>query len=205
MVFGTFRKAYPEVEIQLVDCVLQRVHTLVESGEVDFGMGFFLENKRGIDRLLLCSFHMMRVEAPAGPDTPRVDARHTVPWSSMQDCTMISLPVDNVIQQLVEANMPKPEKPAAPRRSYSHVETVIAMVAAGMGTAVLPTFATQACKRYDVRTNLLSDPEVSLGFYRITKRGRPLPEFLEAFTAIMVEVLPRLVHPKEQSGPNGAG
>lgn len=203
-VFGTFRKAYPEVEIQLVDCVLQRVHALVESGEVDCGMGFILENRRGIDRLLLCSFHLMRVEAPGSAQTPRADAGSKVPWSSMQDCSMISLPADNQIQQLVAAHMPKPEKPAAPSRSYSHVDTVIAMVAAGMGKAVLPTFATQACNRYDVRTNVLSDPEVSLGFYRITKRGRPLPEFLEAFTATMVEVLPRLVHPKEQSGVNGA-
>jgi DNA-binding transcriptional LysR family regulator len=199
MVFGSFRKTYPQVDIQLVDCALPRVHTLVESGEVDFGMGFFLENKRGVDRLLLYSFHLMRLAPLSVAASSCTNDNASVPWSALQDAAMISLPADNLIQQLVDAHLPKPERPAAPGRSFSHVDTIIAMVAAGMGTAVLPTFATQACKRYEVRTNVLTQPEVTLGLYRITKRGRPLPPFLEAFTATMVEVLPQLAQPRKPS------
>jgi DNA-binding transcriptional LysR family regulator len=122
-----------------------------------------------------------------------------VPWSALQDAAMISLPADNLIQQLVDTHLPKPQPAAAPCRSFSHVDTIIAMVAAGMGTAVLPTFATQACMRYEVRTKVLTNPEVTLGLYRITKRGRPLPPFLEAFTATMVEVLPQLARSRKPS------
>lgn len=41
-VFGTFRQKYPDLTLQLQDADLSRVHALVESGKVDFGLGFFL-------------------------------------------------------------------------------------------------------------------------------------------------------------------
>jgi DNA-binding transcriptional LysR family regulator len=62
-VFRCFRDAYPEVTVRLVDCDLSRVHTLVDSGEVDFGLGFFLKPAPGIERTLLHSAQLMRVQS----------------------------------------------------------------------------------------------------------------------------------------------
>jgi DNA-binding transcriptional LysR family regulator len=183
-VFGSFRKTQPDVDIQLADCEMRRVNTLVESGDVDIGLGLLLEHTSGIDRTLLCSFQLMRVGAigECGP----------VPWSSLQDMPMVCLPVGNPIQRLVDLHLPKPTHPEPPRPRFSHVDTIIAMVAAGMGTAVLPTFAMNACQRYDVRTGLLCDPAVSVGFYSITRQGSARSALMQEFTATMLSVLPSL-------------
>jgi DNA-binding transcriptional LysR family regulator len=203
-VFGSFRQSHPEVDIQLVDCVLHRVLALVDGGEVDFGLGFFLENKRGLDRMLLGSFQLMRVAPCKAGARQLAPQRGTTPWSSLHEATLLSLPSDNLIQQLVEAHLPDGAGRGA-GRCFSHFDTIIAMVAEGMGTAVLPTFATPACNRYDVRTDVLCEPEVPLGFYRITKRGRAQPEFMAAFTDTMMSMLPNLANPSRMRRRSDSG
>lgn len=41
-VIGRFRLQYPEVTIRVIDTDLKQVQALVESGAVNFGLGFFL-------------------------------------------------------------------------------------------------------------------------------------------------------------------
>ena len=69
------------------------------------------------------------------------------------------------------------------------------MVAAGMGSTIIPTFTLSACRNYPVRTDLLIDPEVTLGFYRISKRGRAKPELMSEFTDSLVSMMPCLINP----------
>jgi DNA-binding transcriptional LysR family regulator len=192
----SFRIRHPEVTIRLVDCDLKQVHTLVETGEVDFGLGFFFQAARGIERSLLYSFQLMRVapldDALAG-ETIRAGGTGTMPWSELDDTPLIGLPPDNPIQQLVETHLAKIGRSNEDRLTFSHFDTLIAMVAAGMGTAIIPAFAMLACRRHRVRTDLLTDPEVTLGFFRITKRGRGKADSMTDFTDTLTSLLPSLV------------
>jgi DNA-binding transcriptional LysR family regulator len=79
------------------------------------------------------------------------------------------------------------------RPIFNHFDTLIAMVEAGMGSAVIPSFALAACRRHRVKTELLSQPEVAAGFYRITRRGAGVAHHAEEFTAMMVEGLPAMM------------
>jgi DNA-binding transcriptional LysR family regulator len=178
----SFRIRHPEVTIRLVDCDLKQVHTLVETGEVDFGLGFFFQAARGIERSLLYSFQLMRAGGTG-----------TMPWSELDDTPLIGLPPDNPIQQLVETHLAKIGRSNEDRLTFSHFDTLIAMVAAGMGTAIIPAFAMLACRRHRVRTDLLTDPEVTLGFFRITKRGRGKADSMTDFTDTLTSLLPSLV------------
>lgn len=204
-VIRSFRAAHPEVAIHLVDCDLTQVQALVENGEVDFGLGFFFRATKGIERSLLYSFRLMRVSPldDADPGESAVQARRdgagadatqtgSVSWSALKDAPLIGLPADNPIQQLVDAQLAKIGRSNEDRLAFNHFDTLIAMVAAGMGTAVMPTFAMLACHRHRVRTDLLSRPAVTAGFYRITKRGRGRAHAMEDFTDMLVSMLPRL-------------
>jgi DNA-binding transcriptional LysR family regulator len=211
-VWQSFRAQHPEVTVRLVDCELSRVHALVESGEADFGLGFFFDSARGIERTLLYSFELMRVapmdqsgdhkkvgRTPRDQKKARVAEVGTVPWSALQDAPLISLPGDNPIQQLIETHLTKIGRGNEDRPTFGHFDTLIAMVAAGMGTAIIPSFAMLACRRHNVRTDLLSHPTISLGFYRITKRGRIKTPAMEDFTNTLISSLPSLINPAVQS------
>ena len=190
-VFGAFRRKYPDVNLQLHDADLSRVHALVESGEVDFGLGFFFKAARGIERTLLCSFPLMRVTPLDGkqPRGPQPVGR--VGWSSLKDAQLIGLPYDNPIQQFVDTHLAKIGRGNEDRLSFRYFDTLIGMVAAGMGSTVIPSFALLACHHHRVATDILVDPEESVGFYRITMRGKARPELMDEFSETLVALLPQ--------------
>lgn len=193
-VFGTLRRKYPDLNLQLQDADLSRVHALVEAGEVDFGLGFFFKAARGIERTLLCSFPLMRVtqqrhDKLQGPQGPQPVGR--VAWSALKDEPLIGLPRDNPIQQFVDSHLAKIGRGNEDRMSFRYFDTLIGMVAAGMGTTVIPSFALLACHHHRVDTDILVEPEESVGFYRITKRGLAKPELMAEFSETLVSLLPR--------------
>jgi DNA-binding transcriptional LysR family regulator len=190
-VFGAFHRKYPDVNLQLQDADLNRVHALVESGEADFGLGFFFKAAHGIERTQLCSFPLMRVAPLPGSKPKAKQEVGQVAWSALQGEPLIGLPRDNPIQQMVDSHLAKIGRSDEERPSFRHFDTLIGMVAAGMGSTVIPSFALLACHHHRVATDILVEPEESLGFYRITKRGRAKPELMAEFSATLVSLLPR--------------
>ena len=161
----------------------------MESGEVDFGLGFFFRSTKGIERFPLCEFRLMRVAPDPDGDAMGAHALGEVDWSELKDAALIGLPEDNPIQQLVETHLKKVRPGGEERVAFNQFDTLIAMVAAGMGTAIIPTFALLACRRYAVRCDLLVNPSISLGFHRITRKGREHAPLMEEFTATLVALL----------------
>jgi DNA-binding transcriptional LysR family regulator len=201
IVCKSFRALYPEITVRVTDCNLGSVHALVESGEVDCGLGFFFKAARGIERTLLHTSQLMRVDpleqvvdlhAPARGSKRSSDGK-SVQWSSLRETCLISLPSDNPIQQLIETNLSKIGRANEDRQTFNHINTLLAMVSAGIGTAILPSFAMLACRHYKVRANLLSHPAASLGFHRITKRGRRRAHALNDFTNTLIRAIPDLM------------
>lgn len=192
---GHFRERYPEVAIQFVDCALQQVHDLVENGEVDLGFGFFFKAARGIERTLLHSFSLMRVAALGeGKSNAGKGAIVTgkTSWSALEDASLLALPPDNPIQQLVETHLAAVRPRHEEKTAFNYFETLIAMAASGVGVSVLPSLALIACQRYPVQCDIL-EPRVSLGLYQISKRGRGKTSAMTDFTATLIAALPGLM------------
>jgi DNA-binding transcriptional LysR family regulator len=190
-VFGAFRLKYPDVTLHLHDADPSRVQALVESGEADFGLGFFFQAARGIERTQLCSFPLMRVAPQPAAKPQRQRKVGKVAWSALQEERLIGLPRDNPIQQMVDSHLAKIGRSNEERQSFRHFDTLIGMVAAGMGSTVIPSFALLACHHHSVATDILVEPSESLGFYRITKRGRAKPSLMAEFSDTLVSLLPR--------------
>jgi DNA-binding transcriptional LysR family regulator len=190
-VFYAFRQRYPHVNLELQDDDLARVHALVEAGEADFGLGFFFKASRGIEQTLLYSFSLMRVSPLTDGRVPSGQSVGKVKWSELENERLIGLPRDNPIQQFVDNHLAKIGRANEDRACFRHFDTLIGMVGAGMGSTVIPSFALLACRNHKVATDILIEPEQSLGFYRITKRGRAKPELMTEFSNTLVSRLPR--------------
>ena len=192
----SFRKSHPEVTVHVIDTSLAHVSALVESGEADLGMGFFFKAQRGLERTPLYDFHLMLV-SPAEerwPERHELDvSRPTLPWKAVRKLPLVGLPPDNPIQQAIDSHLAAIGRANEERLTFTHVDTLIAMAAAGMGAAIVPSFAMVACRRRPVHTQVLKAPAVALSFYRVTKRGRAPAAAAAAFTEALVAALPALV------------
>jgi len=192
-VFSTFRAAHPQVSLRLFDADLRDVEAMVAAGDADMGLGFFFKAAPGLERTPVGRFQLMRVsrlDDDADADVP--PGVGTAPWSSLRGAELVGLPPGNPIQKVIDQHLATIGRADAQRPAFNFFGTLISMVEAGFGTAVMPTFALAACRRHRVRTDVLVKPKVGLDFYRIAKRGAHETEAMQAFVATLEKALPAL-------------
>ena len=190
-VFTTYRPAHPHVSLRLFDADLRDVEAMVTAGDADMGLGFFFKAAAGLERTPVGRFHLMRVE-PSGDEADGPAAVGTAPWSALRSAELIGLPAGNPIQKVIDQHLATIGRADAQRPAFNFFGTLISMVEAGFGSAVMPTFALAACRRHRVRTDVLVKPKVGLDFYRIAKRGAHETEAIQAFVATLEKALPAL-------------
>ncbi len=190
-VFSTFRAAHPQVSLRLFDADLRDVEAMVAAGDADMGLGFFFKAAPGLERTPVGRFQLMRVSR-LDDDADVPPGVGTAPWSSLRGAELVGLPPGNPIQKVIDQHLATIGCADAQRPAFNFFGTLISMVEAGFGTAVMPTFALAACRRHRVRTDVLAKPKVGLDFYRITKRGAHETEAMQAFVATLVKALPEL-------------
>jgi DNA-binding transcriptional LysR family regulator len=185
-VLARLRDSHPEVTVQLIDTALENVQALVESGGADVGLGFFFRSAQGLVRRPLAEFPLMRLTAAPAP--PVALGRTT--WSTLRNLPLITLPGDNPIQRVIDAQLGRLGAEPRAVTAVSFLATQVSMVEAGFGAAVVPTFAVAACRRHRVRMDVLGQPQVRIGFYRISRRGVADTEASVAFDATLAHLLP---------------
>jgi DNA-binding transcriptional LysR family regulator len=186
-VFGQFRESHPSIQLKLFDADLRDVEAMVAAGEADMGLGFFFKAAPGLDRKPVGRFQLMRV-TPAGTDESPPPPG-SVPWSSLRSAPLIGLPQSNPIQKVIDVHLAAIGRADAGRPAFNFFGTLISMVEAGFGTAVMPSFALAACRRHRVRTDILVKPKVGIDFYRVTRRGTAETEAMQAFTSALTAAL----------------
>jgi DNA-binding transcriptional LysR family regulator len=187
-VFASFREAHPQVALRLFDADLRDVEAMVEAGDADLGLGFFFRAAPGLDRTPVGRFELMRVTQAAADGEPVGSA----PWSALRGAALIGLPPGNPIQKVIDRQLGEMGLADAQRPAFNFFGTLISMVEAGFGTAVMPTFALAACRRHRVQTDVLVKPRVGMDFFRVTRRGVHETEALRAFSETLERALPAL-------------
>jgi DNA-binding transcriptional LysR family regulator len=182
----------PKLKIVLRDGELSSVIAMTLSGQTDIGLGCFVAPVTGVRRVPLYRFSLMLIEPAPGPQSR--PGRWT-PWREVKDRCLIGLPPDNPIQQLIERTLQRTGRRAPPDIVLSYLETQIAMVAAGAGSAVVPTFTIPACRAFGVAMHPLTDPGVPLDLCQIINRGRKLPPEADDFTEFFKSYIAQWAQP----------
>ncbi|MBK4736132.1 LysR family transcriptional regulator [Noviherbaspirillum pedocola] len=180
-----FHKLHPEINLRVRDIDRQRIQDGVASGELDVGFGAFFNPTAGIESKVIAEFAMAHVFPAArhagGVQTP--DNLGKTTWSALRDEQLIGLPAANDIQQLIELRLKPIKRANEDRPTYENLQTLLAMVEAKQGTAILPTFIAPACRRYRVRMAILEEPRVPLNYYQITRKGALVPPEIASLAA----------------------
>jgi DNA-binding transcriptional LysR family regulator len=179
---AAFAQTHPGVQVEVHDLDRAQIHGRVQSGELDAGFGVYLDAASGMRRLPLLKTPLVLV-TPGGRSQDGTPLR----WSDVSGRRLLALPTQNPIQQLVQAHLPAAAGAAGP--SYNHLHTLLAMVEARAGEAVLPSFVRAAASRYQVALRVLTRPKVDVEFYEITKSGRPRSALLAEFSECLVRTM----------------
>jgi LysR family carnitine catabolism transcriptional activator len=97
---------------------------------------------------------------------------------------VIALPAGSPLQQLIDKYL---TRVGVTQRGpvLNSLDTQIAMVEAGEGIAVIPSYGLPACRNRRVVMSRLVNPVVSLDFSQVRARGKRLPPGAEDFTSFL--------------------
>ncbi len=188
-VISGFNQSHPQVQVHLADVDVSVVRQRILEGEADIGLGFFIKPAVGLLRQPLCKFRLMRI-SPPGTGGGGLGPSQT--WASLADLPLISLPVDNPIQAVIEKHLERIGRAHEERPRMNLIGTLIAMVRAGRGHAIVPSFALEDCLRQGLKVAMLSNPTVHIELHVVSLRGTQPKLAATAFAAAVKKAASRV-------------
>jgi DNA-binding transcriptional LysR family regulator len=178
---GEYSKRDPQLRISLHDGERAKLSAMVAAGTLDTCIGCFLQPVPGVRRLPVYRFSLMLLEpAPSAGGTPR-----PMRWSDIGERPLLSLPAEHPVQQVVDHELARLGRRGAPEMVFNYFDTQIAMVEAGAGSAVLPTFTLPVCRERRLAMRPLTGPVVPIELYQLVSRAKKLPAAADAFTRFL--------------------
>ncbi len=134
---SSFSKRYPAIQVRVVDETMNQVLQSVLSGEADFGIGFI---STPVPELAFEAIHSdpfvlaMRREH-------RLAKRKLVNWSELGTERLIGVARSSGNRQLLDESLTRAGVVPSYAFEVSHIATLLGMVDAGLGVAVVPRMA----------------------------------------------------------------
>src|SRR5882762_618159 len=177
-----FRNKYPGIDVRLIDARTDQIVESVRSGQVDCGIGTFHAGEEGISTTLLARDSLMVFCTSIHP----LAHRQVVNWRELDGLPLITLTRDSGIRLLVEVGFETSQIRLVPAYEVAQFTTALAMVDAGLGIAVLPTYAWAGARGMKISAALLN-PGIARDIAMITRTGRSIPPAVSAFARSLAE------------------
>jgi DNA-binding transcriptional LysR family regulator len=179
-----FRSRRPEFEIHVVDLFAATIVQQLEAGSLDLGLGVFFSHLRGIRRTPLFRFSFSVIR----PVDNHVSRRPTS-WASLKRETLISLDPTFALQQVIDKHLVRAGVVQRPAMVLNAVNTVLGMVEAAHGVAIVPSYWLDECERRGLVASRLTNPIVRLDFQLIQQAGRKLSATGEEFVSFLKDYM----------------
>lgn len=175
-----FKKAHPGVRIELID-TSEAIEELVSKGVVDLGLGTFSPELDSIDRTVLMRDSLKAFVSPLSP----IADSHSVTWQDLSGQPKIGLTMESGIRRLVDTIFSRHGIEIEYVFSVRSIATVLAFVEAGLGVAVLPTYALSLKGDRRIKAIPLDGPSVERDICLIKRRGRSLSPAATQFSSTL--------------------
>lgn len=199
-----FQARHPNVTVRISDVGRKHIQALVESGEVDVGFGVFFKPSAGLDRKQIFNCDLICISASTCRKRSARSAISPVQrltWADLGNRPLLGLPYDNPVQQLVDSHLAKISRGNEERLTFNNFQTLLGMVEAGFGTAILPSFAVSAVRRMKIDIALLSNPVVPVNFFQINQKGRARSATEPDFVLSLLKTMETRCSLKMESNP----
>lgn len=156
-VIASFRQQHPQVRVRLIDAPVESLPGLVRDQGADIAVCTASSDVADLSVQRLYSDPLMLVCPLAHP----LAAQREVPWQALRDQPLVLMRPGSGLRALVDkafARMPPIQRPV---HEVSQVATALALVAAGEGLAMLPSYAITRARTADQGRVLVSVPLVA--------------------------------------------
>lgn len=181
-----FRGRRPDLRIRLYDGDLKAILRRVEAGRLDMGLGIF-KRVPGVVRTPFFRFSLVLIR----PEQEGQPARGSMAWAALDGQPLIALSADNPTQQLIDQQLAKAGASCPHETVVNLLDTQMALVEAGQGMAIIPSFGLPMARQRKVTVIQLVSPAVQLDFHQISNRAKPLPDDAVEFTDFLKSYVSR--------------
>lgn len=176
------RERHPGIRVAILDARTDSIVEAVRLGRADCAIGTFAPGEEGIDRVGLARDSLM-VFAPAGHPVAAVSG--PLGWRDLAGLGLVTLTRDSGIRILVELGFESAEVPFQPAYEVSQITTALSLVEAGLGVAVLPTYARAVADGRPIAVRPLVGPVITRDIVLIRRADRAVSPAVAAFEAVV--------------------
>jgi len=191
-VIAEFQEEFPGIQIVLIDARTDQIVARVIAGEADIGVGTFREDADSIARTVLATDDLMAFYRQKHP----LAAVKRPSWAHLRDYPAIMLTRESGIRALVEEGYAAAQMTIKPTYEVAQITTALALVEAGLGVSVLPSYALVSCRNRKIAARVLSAPAISRNVEVISCLGRTTPPATSEFVRRLQTHARRLTPPR---------
>lgn len=169
-VIAQFVRRYPDISVEIRDMPEEEIRPALKRNEVDLGVGTVSGNDPEIETTLMMRDRLMLICPAAHPLAERTQVR----WSELADEIVIGLAKENPLRDIVDRTFISMGAEIRTKYEVRFSTTAIAMVAEGLGLAVLPENSRQLATNVDVAAVELIEPAISREISLLQRRQRML-------------------------------
>lgn len=186
-VIQTFAQRFPDVQLTLVECASGSLASQIMDGRLDIGLSRLLPQS-GQAEVQALSLGEERLVAAVSSDSPLASLAE-VSLGQLSAYPLILFPADygSGLNQSIEQLYRRHGVPLRPGPSGRQITSIIALVAAGQGVALVPA-CTQSLMNKGVTYRPLVEPDACAHLLVLTRtEGRS--SLVEAFLAVINEAI----------------
>lgn len=176
-VLSAFKALFPGIELVLRDTLPTQVLPLVRSGAADLGIGTFPGTEVDLDRMLLFTEAMVAVF----PATHPFASMRRLTWTDLASAPILTLRSGSVFRDLTEAGFSAVGLTLQPAFEADYAGSLVGLVAAGLGVAILPGYATSLTDKNRIKWRRLEKPLVEREVLLVRKQGASASPAVQAF------------------------
>lgn len=178
---AAFHKEYPNISTELTDTGTEQIIQDVIAGNADCGLGTFSPHEKGIERNVLMRDNL----ALFFPEGHPIARGRSIRWDELKGLAVIALNNSSGIRLLMDIGAESAALSIKPAFEVSLVTTALALVKAGLGVSVLPTYALSVAGHYGVDARPLVEPLISRDLALIHASGRSVSPAVVSFSTIL--------------------
>ena len=182
-IIARFNKMYPQVEVSMIDCGVEKVQEIVNNAEADIGIGPERKLENGLSQQFIFSlpFHLV-----VAPNHPYAKAP-SVSWKELKDEELITLSGSFTKHLMDDLLRKSATHLIGPKRQVSFMSTALSMVKHGLGVTLCLPYVAEWVKQNDLVMIPITDPVIQRDFYLYQCENRATLPAVQRFIDVFLK------------------
>ena len=184
-VVARMRALHPGIAIVIKDALAERILGLIRADEVDLALTSAPPTDPQLQFTPLMNDRMVAVLPPGHP----LASARTVKLADILDSSLVLMDRDSSVRRIVDGACASIGRMAEPAYEAAYMSTAIGLVRAGLGATLLPSSASELRDTTGLCVREIGAPAIERPLGLLTQRQRSASPAVEAFVAILGNVL----------------